>query len=95
MRRRGGRARRLDPASYADDAGSAPVAWGDLASDEQAALKRLNRAADVRLRPELEARLVSLGLAARRPDGVGISRAGRALVIDALLQAVSEQDERR
>jgi hypothetical protein len=71
------------------------VAWYDLAADEQAALKRLNRAVDPALDGELAARLVALGLAVPRQDGIGISRAGRALVIDALLQAVREQDERR
>lgn len=63
------------------------VAWDDLTMDEQTALKRMNRGPYPGLSKELAERLVSLGLAAERPNGVGISRAGRELVIGKLLGA--------
>lgn len=61
--------------------------WDDLTKDEQTALKRMNRGPYPTLAKELSERLVSLGLAVERPNGIGISRAGRELVIDTLLGA--------
>jgi len=66
------------------------IGWGDLTPDEQTALKRMNRGPYPALPPVLGARLVALGLAAERPAGIGISRAGRELVINALLAARAE-----
>jgi hypothetical protein len=63
------------------------VNWEDLAEDEQTALKRMNRGPYPALSEALAARLISLGLAERRPSGVGINRAGRQMVIDTLLAA--------
>ncbi|MBS3648476.1 hypothetical protein KEU06_07525 [Pseudaminobacter sp. 19-2017] len=63
------------------------VAWDELSQDEKTALKRLNRGPYPDLADETGARLIRLGLAAARPEGIGISRAGRELVIDTLLQA--------
>lgn len=93
MRR--GRSARREAADEAVEHAAMPKDWHDLAADEQAALKRLNRAVDPGLDQQLAARLVALGLAVPRGNGLGISRAGRAMVIDVLLQAVREQDERR
>jgi hypothetical protein len=66
------------------------IGWSDLTRDEQTALKRMNRGPYPALPPLLGQRLVSLGLAAERPAGIGISRAGRELVINALLAARPE-----
>ena len=63
------------------------VEWADLTKDERTALKRLNRGPYPDLADDTGARLICLGLAAVRPGGIGISRAGRELVIDTLLQA--------
>lgn len=68
-------------------AGTANVAWNDLTGAEQMALKRMNRGPYPGLTEEMGARLVSLGLAAARPDGIGISRLGRELIINTLLEA--------
>lgn len=64
-----------------------PVVWKDLQSDLQIALRRLNRGPYPGLSDEVAARLVALGLAELRANGVGINRAGRELVINALLEA--------
>jgi hypothetical protein len=64
-----------------------PVGWDDLTNEERAALKRMNRGPYPSLPSALADRLVSLGLAQERPNGVGISRAGRELVINVLLGA--------
>ena len=61
------------------------VGWHDLTAEEQAALKRLNRGPYPELAKPMADRLISLGLAQQRPGGVGISRAGRELVIGVLL----------
>ncbi|MCY0095127.1 hypothetical protein [Hoeflea ulvae] len=61
------------------------VDWNDLDETEQTALKRLNRGPCPALPPALAERLIALGLAERRPRGVGINRAGRELVIGVLL----------
>jgi hypothetical protein len=72
---------------------AAKVAWDELSQEEQTALKRLNRGPYPNLANETGARLIRLGLAAARPEGIGISRAGRELVIDTLLQArLSDSD---
>ena len=63
------------------------VRWDDLTKDEQTALKRMNRGPYPALAPTLAERLILLGLAVERPGGVGISRAGRELVINTLLAA--------
>lgn len=68
-------------------AATAEVAWNDLTGAEQTALKRINRGPYPGLTEEMGARLVSLGLAVARPDGIGISRLGRELVISTLLEA--------
>jgi len=66
---------------------AAAVRWNDLSADEQTALKRLNRGPYPGLDPATADRLLVLGLAATRPAGIGISRAGRELVISTLLAA--------
>ncbi len=66
---------------------TATVAWSDLTGTEQTALKRLNRGPYPSLTEEMGARLVTLGFAVIRPDGIGISRLGRELVISTLLEA--------
>ena len=63
------------------------IGWDDLTKDEQTALKRMNRGPYPALPAVMATRLISLGLAQERPAGTGISRAGRELVIDALLTA--------
>ena len=63
------------------------VTWTDLTDDERTALKRMNRGPYPQLSTDLAQRLISLGLAVERPSGVGISRDGRDLVINALLAA--------
>ena len=61
------------------------IAWDDLTKEEQAALKRMNRGVHPALPTAMAVRLVSLGLAVERSNGIGINRAGRELVIDILL----------
>lgn len=63
------------------------VAWTDLTEDERTALKRMNRGPYPQLSADLAQRLIALGLAVERPNGVGISRDGRDLVINTLLAA--------
>lgn len=63
------------------------VAWGDLSDEERTALKRMNRGPYPELAEALGVRLVELGLAQQRSGGIGISRAGRELVIETLLAA--------
>lgn len=63
------------------------VGWNDLSQDEQTALKRMNRGPYPAMPTAIADRLISLGLAQERPTGIGISRAGRELVIGTLLQA--------
>lgn len=84
--RRGGRARARSEAGP-EAVPATEVAWADLSEAERTALKRMNRGPYAALAQELGRRLVGLGLAVARPDGVGISRAGRELVINALLDA--------
>ena len=67
--------------------GAVAVTWTDLTDDERTALKRMNRGPYPQLSTDLARRLISLGLAVERPSGVGISRDGRDLVINALLAA--------
>ena len=62
-----------------------PVNWTDLDESEQTALKRLNRGPYPELQADMAGRLIALGLAERRPRGVGINRDGRELVISILL----------
>jgi hypothetical protein len=62
------------------------IHWDDLANDEKTALRRMNRGPYPELSEEMAERLIALGLAAKRPNGVGISRAGRELVIESLLR---------
>jgi len=63
------------------------IDWNDLSAQEQTALKRMNRGHYPDLDESLARRLIVLGLAQERPSGIGISRAGRELVIDVLLRA--------
>jgi hypothetical protein len=60
--------------------------WDDLANEERTALRRMNRGPYDGLSKEMAERLIWLGLAEERATGVGISRAGRELVIDSLLR---------
>lgn len=86
MRRRSGRSRRTDPAT--DIVSPVPVSgvnWSDLSEAERTALKRMNRGRHTALPETMGLRLVDLGLAVSRPDGIGISRRGRELVIETLL----------
>jgi hypothetical protein len=91
MTRRSGRAR-IDRADGGPDHGGQlsrippAVDWNELSPEEQLALKRLNRGHDPGLDPATAERLLQRGLAARRPQGIGISRAGRELVINVLLR---------
>jgi len=72
-----------------DEESGTPVAvrWSALSADEQPALKRLNRSPYPGLDAATAERLLALGLVAIRPAGIGISRAGRELVISTLLAA--------
>jgi len=63
------------------------IAWDSLSEDERTALKRMNRGPYPALGEALGQRLVDMGLAVARPNGIGISREGRELVINALLEA--------
>ncbi|KUM25038.1 hypothetical protein AU467_27960 [Mesorhizobium loti] len=63
------------------------IDWNDLSAQEQTALKRMNRGRYPDLDETLAKRLIVLGLAQERASGIGISRAGRELVIDVLLRA--------
>lgn len=65
----------------------AEIAWTRLTDDERTALKRMNRGPYPGLPADLARRLIALGLAVERQNGVGISREGRELVINALLSA--------
>ncbi|MGD9812438.1 MAG: hypothetical protein AB7U35_14090 [Sphingobium sp.] len=78
--------RRTDDAAAAAPAeASSAATWGDLSEDERTALKRMNRGPYPALTQAMGQRLIELGLAVPRADGVGISRAGRELVIGRLL----------
>jgi hypothetical protein len=70
-----------------------PVTWESLSGEERTALKRMNRGPYPGLSAALGERLIALGLAARRANGIGISRQGREMVIDALLSARQALDE--
>lgn len=98
MRTRRGRAQRIRAAESGAEAvasGPAPdVTWEDLSEAEQTALKRMNRGYYPDLDEALGERLTHLGLAVRRPEGTGISRKGRALVIDRLLEGRREDPDR-
>jgi hypothetical protein len=76
------------------DGATTKISWGDLTDTEKIALKRMNRGPYAGLSKELGARLVELGLAVARPAGVGISRFGRRLVIDMLLDAGKKNPDR-
>lgn len=62
------------------------VAWEELGDDERTALMRMNRGPYAALPQPLADRLIALGLAEQRPNGVGINRTGRELVIGRLLE---------
>ncbi|MBN9076881.1 MAG: hypothetical protein BGN87_08900 [Rhizobiales bacterium 65-79] len=64
-----------------------PIEWTDLSEDERIALKRMNRGPYPNLDSRIAERLIAHGLAVERPRGIGISREGRELVINALLAA--------
>lgn len=61
------------------------IAWQDLNEEEKLALKRMNRGPYPALSKALAERLIFLELAEARPSGIGITRAGRELVINTLL----------
>lgn len=73
----------------------AAVTWDSLDDAEKAALKRMNRGPYPELPRELGTRLAALGLAVLRPEGIGISRSGRKLVIDELLGRAANAAEER
>lgn len=80
------RGRRIGPAAdFASPIATASVAWEDLSDEERTALKRMNRGRYPALPEDLGLRLIGLGLAVSRPGGIGISRYGRELVINTLL----------
>lgn len=54
----------------------------------------MNRGPYPALTQAMGQRLIDLGLAVSRADGVGISRTGRELVINTLLEARHEDKER-
>ncbi|QDC00977.1 hypothetical protein [Mesorhizobium sp. 8] len=92
VRRRSGTGRAADGdgtegSRQAPAAPATAIGWSDLSADEQTALKRLNRGPYQGLDAATAERLLALGLVARRPAGIGISRAGRELVISTLLAA--------
>jgi hypothetical protein len=91
MRRRSGRERaraeRADAKASGESQPRPTIEWDELSPEEQLALKRLNRGHDPHLDPATAERLLELGLAAKRPQGIGISRAGRELVINVLLKS--------
>ncbi|WFU50818.1 hypothetical protein [Sinorhizobium terangae] len=66
---------------------ASPISWDDLSSEEQTALKRMNRGPGHVISQPVGERLVALGLAVERHNGIGISRQGRELVITVLLSA--------
>jgi uncharacterized protein YeaO (DUF488 family) len=63
------------------------IAWDKLNDEQRTALKRMNRGPSAKTDDDTIAGLLALGLVERRASGVGISRTGRELVIDALLRA--------
>jgi hypothetical protein len=75
---------------FATKEGVVTVVWNDLTPEEQIALKRLNRWPYPAISEALAERLVFLGLAEERPNGRGINRAGRALVINTLVKVRSD-----
>ncbi|MBN9242155.1 MAG: hypothetical protein J0I98_05125 [Mesorhizobium sp.] len=89
MRRKSGAGGRAggEAGNPAPDSPAATVDWSALTADERTALKRLNRGPYPGLDAVTAERLLALGLVASRPAGVGISRAGRELVIATLLAA--------
>jgi hypothetical protein len=70
---------------------AAAVTWDDLSAAEQTALKRMNRGPHPEVPEAVGGRLVELGLAVPRVAGLGISRRGRELVINTLLDARSDR----
>lgn len=100
VRRKSGSGR----ADNGDNAGSlartpagpvAAIRWSDLSPEERTALKRLNRGPYADLDEATAQRLLALGLVASRPTGIGISRAGRELVIVTLLAAREAANEQK
>lgn len=88
------RNRRTYVAAAAPQVPSSLATWDDLSEEERTALRRMNRGPYSALPEALGQRLISLGLALSRADGVGISRAGRELVINTLLEARHADKER-
>lgn len=78
---------RHDERATSNEEMAVTTGWGDLTTDEKAALKRMNRGPYPALPQVMADRLIALGLAQERSGGVGISRTGRELVIGALLAA--------
>ncbi len=65
----------------------------DISEAERTALKRLNRGPYPGLDETVGLRLVDLGLAASRPGGIGISRIGREMVINMLLDSRQKEGD--
>ena len=63
----------------------ATVAWNDLACEEQAVLRRLNRGHCDDADTIAGTRLIVMELAVLRPSGLGITQSGRELVTAKLL----------
>lgn len=94
MRQRSGRARRTSRAeAEISPAYEIPIGWSDLSEAERTALKRLNRGPYPGLDETVGLRLVDLGLAASRPGGIGISRIGREMVINMLLDSRQKEGD--
>lgn len=87
MRRGGGARARRQSEPDKEAAAAAGIAWAELSEAERTALRRMNRGPYASVDEELGLRLIGLGLAVARSGGLGISRAGRELVINALLDA--------
>lgn len=82
----------IDAALPAPPDTAVAVTWGELSEVERTALKRMNRGPYADLADAIGSRLIDLGLAVPRPGGIGISRAGRELVITTLLEARQQED---
>jgi hypothetical protein len=80
-------------AASASPIAASTVTWDELSDEERQALKRMNRGPYPALTEAMGRRLIDLGLAVSRASGVGISRSGRELVINTLIEARHEDKE--
>lgn len=94
MNARAGRNRTVYVAAVASPPLTSLATWDDLSQEERTALKRMNRGPYPALTQAMGQRLIGLGLAVSRTGGIGISRTGRELVINTLLEARHEDKER-